>query len=157
MNVPLLDLKAQYTSIKAEVDEAIRRVVESQYFIMGPSVKNFEKKVAEYCETEFAFGCASGSDALLLALMAIDLQPDEYVITTPFTFFATAGAVSRLGATPIFVDIDPRTFNIDPQKIRAALEGEHPVIKKRKIDRSKIRAIIPVHLYGQMSRHDRDQ
>jgi dTDP-4-amino-4,6-dideoxygalactose transaminase len=151
MNVPLLDLKAQYAAIKPEIDQAVSEVIESQHFIMGPSVKNFETEVARYCETKNAFGCASGSDALLLALMAIDLKPDEYVITTPFTFFATAGAISRLGAKPIFVDIDPVTFNIDPNKIKAALEGDHPIFKRKVIDRSKIRAVIPVHLYGQMS------
>lgn len=151
MKVPLLDLKAQYTSIKDEVDVAINSVIDSQYFIMGPTVKNFERNVSDYCQAEFAFGCASGSDALLLALMAIDIQPDEYVITTPFTFFATSGAISRLGATPIFVDIDPDTYNIDPKKIRELLEGNHPILEKQNIQLEKIRAIIPVHLYGQMA------
>lgn len=151
MNVPLLDLKAQYVSIKSEIDEAINKTVESQFFIMGKTVKDFENEVANYCESKFAFGCASGSDALLLALSAIDLKSDEYVITTPFTFFATAGAVSRVGATPLFVDIDPFTFNIDPKKIEAALQGNHPVMQREKIDPKKIKAIIPVHLYGQMA------
>jgi len=151
MNVPLLDLKAQYKSIETEIDLAVKNVVESQYFIMGPEVKKFEKSVAEYCETEHAFGCASGSDALLLALMAIDLKPGEYVITTPFTFFATAGAISRLGAIPIFVDIDIKTFNIDANEIRSVLAGNHIASNRIGIDRDKIRAIIPVHLYGQMA------
>ena len=151
MNVPLLDLKAQYISIKSEVDNVIKQTVESQFFIMGKTVKDFENEVARYCETNYAYGCASGSDALLLALTAIDLKSDEYVITTPFTFFATAGAISRAGATPIFVDIDPHTFNINPIKIEAALQGDHPVIKRENIDPKKIRAVIPVHLYGQMA------
>ena len=151
MNVPLLDLKAQYKSIKPEVDVAVQNVIDSQYFIMGPAVKDFEREVATYCDTIHAFGCASGSDALLLALMAIDLKSDEYVITTPFTFFATAGAISRLGATPIFVDIDPQTFNIDPFKVRELFEGNHPVFDIKKVGLDKIRAIIPVHLYGQMA------
>lgn len=151
MKVPLLDLHAQYQSIKGEVKAAIDDVLESQYFIMGDTVKNFENEIAEYCNVEHAFGCASGSDALLLALMAIDIQPGEYVITTPFTFFATAGAISRLGAIPIYADIDPVTFNIDPNQIEAILNGDHPVTKKLAIDPSKIRAILPVHLYGQMA------
>lgn len=151
MKVPLLDLKAQYKSIKPEIDEAVKSIIESQYFIMGPTVSGFEKEVAAYCQSEYAYGCASGSDALLLALMAIDLKPGEYVITTPFTFFATAGAISRLGGIPIFVDIDPVSFNINPVNIRSILEGDHPIVQRRGIDLSKIRAIIPVHLYGQMA------
>lgn len=151
MNVPLLDLHAQYKTIKADIHESVSNVLDSQFFIMGKTVKDFERQVAHYCNSEHAFGCASGSDALLLALMAIDLKADEYVITTPFTFFATAGAISRVGATPLFVDIDPHTFNIDPKKIEAALQGDHPVIKREKIDPKKIKAIIPVHLYGQMA------
>jgi dTDP-4-amino-4,6-dideoxygalactose transaminase len=151
MKVPLLDLHAQYQSIKGEVKAAIDEVLESQYFIMGNTVKNFEQEIAEYCNVEHAFGCASGSDALLLALMAIDIQPGEYVITTPFTFFATAGAISRLGAIPIYADIDPVTFNIDPVQVEEILNGNHPVNKKLAINPQKIRAIIPVHLYGQMA------
>ena len=151
MKVPLLDLHAQYQSIKGEVKAAIDEVLESQYFIMGNTVKNFEQEIAEYCNVEHAFGCASGSDALLLALMAIDIQPGEYVITTPFTFFATAGAISRLGAIPIYADIDPVTFSIDPVQVEEILNGNHPVNKKLAINPQKIRAIIPVHLYGQMA------
>ncbi len=151
MNVPLLDLKAQYQSIKDEVDSAIDSVLQSQYFIMGDTVKYFEKEVAQYCEVEFAFGCASGSDALLLALMAIDIQPGDYVITTPFTFFATAGAIDRLGAIPIFIDIDPESFNIDPEKVRNFLEGKDELSQRLKLKKNQIKAIIPVHLYGQMA------
>ncbi|MBO6792738.1 MAG: DegT/DnrJ/EryC1/StrS family aminotransferase [Balneolaceae bacterium] len=151
MKVPLLDLHAQYKSIKSEVKSAIDEVLESQYFIMGDTVKRFEAEIADNCNATHAFGCASGSDALLLALMAIDIKPGEYVITTPFTFFATAGAISRLGAIPVFADIDPTTFNIDPNEIEAILNGEHPVANRLAVDVSKIRAIIPVHLYGQMA------
>lgn len=151
MKIPLLDLQSQYASIKDEIKQAVDTVIESQQFIMGDAVRNFEKEVGSYCETEFAYGCASGSDALLLALMAIDIKPGDYVITSPFTFFATAGAVSRLGAKPIFIDIEAGSFNIDPVKIRAFLEGESDLSQRLNIDRSKIKAIIPVHLYGQMS------
>lgn len=151
MKVPLLDLQAQYESIKEEVNTSVLEVMESQYFIMGKAVENFEQQVRDYCEADFAFGCASGSDALLLALMAIDLQPGDFVITSPFTFFATAGAIHRLGGIPVFIDIEPDSFNIDPQKIRDFLEGKDDLSKRLKPDSEKIKAIIPVHLYGQMA------
>lgn len=151
MSIPLLDLKAQYETIKEEIGTSIASVLESQSFIMGDFVKDFESQVANYCDTKFAFGCASGSDALLLALMAIDVKPGDYIITSPFTFFATAGAISRLGAIPIFIDIEPNSFNIDPLKVRAFLEGKDKLSKRIKVDRKRIKAIIPVHLYGQMA------
>lgn len=152
--IPLLDLQAQYRSIKKEVDASIHEVLDSQYFIMGESVKDFEKEVNQYTKANHSLGCASGSDALLLALMAIDIEPGDYVITSPFTFFATAGAISRLGAIPIFIDIEHDSFNIDPEKIREFLEGKSDLAKKLQIPIEKIKAIIPVHLYGQMADMD---
>ena len=138
---PLVDLKAQYRSIKAEVDAAIQRVMDSQQFILGPEVESLEREVADYCATRFAVACASGSDALLLALMALNLGPGDEVVTTPFTFVATAGAIARLGARPVFVDIDPATYNIDAHKLADAITP-------------KTRAIIPVHLFGMSADMD---
>ncbi len=136
--VPLLDLKAQYATIRDEIRAAIDRVADSQYFILGPEVEALEKEIAAYSQSEFGIGMSSGTDALLVSLMAIDLKAGDEVITTPYTFFATAGAISRLNARPVFVDIDPLTYNIDPAAIEAAIT-----------DRTK--AIIPVHLYGQVA------
>jgi dTDP-4-amino-4,6-dideoxygalactose transaminase len=139
--VPLLDLIAQYRTIKAEIMAAVEAVFERQQFILGSEVEKLEQAIAGYSQTKFAIGCASGSDALLLALMALDIGQDDEVITSPFTFFATGGAVSRLGAKPIFVDIDPRTFNIDPERIEERITP-------------RTRAIIPVHLFGQCAEMD---
>jgi dTDP-4-amino-4,6-dideoxygalactose transaminase len=136
MKVPLLDLKAQYASIKKELDEALIRVAQSQHFILGPEVDALEKSLTAYLGCKHAVGVSSGTDALLIALMAIDLKPGDEVILPTFSFFATAGVVARLNAVPVFADIDPVTFNIDPKDI------------ERKITK-KTRAIIPVHLYGQ--------
>jgi dTDP-4-amino-4,6-dideoxygalactose transaminase len=138
MRVPLLDLRPQYAPIRDEIRSAIDRVLESQRFILGPEGEELERELALYCRCEHAIGVSSGTDALLAALMAIDLKPGDEVITTPYSFFATAGEVSRLGATPVFVDIDRRTLNIDPIGIEAKIS-------------SRTRAIIPVHLFGQMA------
>ena len=138
ISVPLLDLKAQYATIRDEVRVAIDRVVESQYFILGPEVEALEREIAVYSQCEFGIGVSSGTDALLVSLMAIGINPGEEVITTPYTFFATAGAIDRLGARPVLVDIDPLTYNINPAGIEAVIT-----------ERSQ--AIIPVHLYGQMA------
>ena len=135
MSVPLLDLKPQYAALQGEFDAAIARVVASQHFIMGPEVAAFEAEVATFLGASSAVTCASGSDALLLALWALNIGPGDEVITTAFTFFATAGAVSRLGATPVFVDVDPATLNIDPAAIAAAIT-------------ERTRAILPVHIFG---------
>lgn len=138
MNVPLLDLKIQYQAIEQDIKQAIQKVIDSQHFIMGPEVAEFEDAAAKYIGAKHAIGVASGSDALLLSLIALNIKPGDEVITTTFSFFATAGSIARTGAIPVFVDIDPRTFNCDPNQIADAL-------KKHK----RVKAIMPVHLYGQ--------
>ena len=141
MNIPLLDLKAQYATIRDEVGKAIGEVLESQHFILGPKVDQCEKAIAAYSNCSYGIGVSSGSDALLACLMAENIGPGDEVITTPYTFFATVGAISRLGATPVFVDIDPATYNIDVTQIAAKIT-------------KKTRAMIPVHLFGQMAEMD---
>jgi len=138
MKIPLLDLKAQYTAIKAEVDRAIMEAVESQHFILGPQVQQCEKAIAEYSQCGYGVGVSSGTDALLICLMAEGIGAGDEVITSPYTFFATAGSIARVGAKPVFVDIDPVSYNLDTCQIAAKVTP-------------KTRAIIPVHLYGQMA------
>ena len=141
MNVPLLDLTAQYAPMKEEILSVVSEICDSQRFILGPKVEAFEKELAAYCQSGGAVGVTSGSDALLIALMAEKIKPGDEIITSPFTFFATVGAIVRAGATPVFADIDPVTFNIDPAKIAEKITP-------------KTRAIIPVHLFGQAADMD---
>lgn len=140
--IPLLDLKAQYKTIEDEVKKAIDEICQSSQFILGPFVKKFEEEVAEYCGVNHAIGVASGTDALTLSLEAIGVNPGDEIITSPYTFFATAGVISRLKATPVFVDIDSKTYNINPDLIEERITG-------------KTKAIIPVHLYGQCAEMDK--
>ena len=141
MQVPLLDLRAQYSPLKAEILEAVSELCDSQRFILGPKVEAFEQELAAYCQSGGAVGVTSGSDALIIALMVEGIKPGDEIITSPFTFFATVGAIVRCGATPVFADIDPVTFNIDPKKIAEKITP-------------KTRGIIPVHLFGQAADMD---
>ncbi|TAN38038.1 MAG: DegT/DnrJ/EryC1/StrS family aminotransferase [Verrucomicrobia bacterium] len=138
MNIPLLDLKAQYRAIQPEIDAAVAEVLAAQVFILGPTVLAFEQACGAYCGAAHAVGVSSGTDALLMALMAEGISVGDEVITSPYTFFATAGCIARLGARPVFVDIEPTSFNLDPHKI------EQTITKRTK-------AIMPVHLYGRMA------
>jgi dTDP-4-amino-4,6-dideoxygalactose transaminase len=141
MNVPLLDLRAQFQTIRGEIMAAVERVFESQHFILGPEVEAFERDAAEYCHARHAIGCGSGSDALLLALTALDVGPGDEVVTVAFTFFATASSITRLGARAVFVDISPDDFNVDPDLIERAITP-------------RTKAIMPVHLFGQCAEMD---
>ena len=143
MKVPLLDLKEQYKTIKEEILKTAEDVFDSQYFILGPKVKALEEEIAEYCSTAHAVGVSSGTDALLISLMAADIAAQDTVITSPYTFFATAGCVARTGARPIFVDIDPQTYNISPELLESTIQS------MTRTELSKLKAVIPVHLYGQ--------
>ncbi|MDO9109375.1 MAG: DegT/DnrJ/EryC1/StrS family aminotransferase [Desulfatirhabdiaceae bacterium] len=148
MKVPLLDLKSQYQLIKQDILKVTEEIYDSQYFILGPHVEALEKQVAEYCHVAHALGVSSGTDALIIALMASGITAGDTVITTPYTFFATAGSICRVGARPCFVDIDPATYNISPEGISAAIEGMSPA------ERGHLKAILPVHLYGQCADMD---
>jgi len=147
MQVPLLDLKAQLETIRAEVKAVVDEVLESTRYIMGPKVTELEEQIAAYCGARYGIGVSSGTDALLISLMALDLQPGDLVLTTPYSFFATAGVVSRLNAIPVFVDIDPGNYNLGPGQLAQWL-ADNPA----KIER--VKAIIPVHLYGQCADMD---
>ena len=148
MKVPLLDLKSQYRTIKDEILRVTEDVYESQYFILGPWVEKLEKAIAEYSNADFAVGVSSGTDALLISLMAADVGPGDAVLTTPYSFFATAGCICRVGAKPVFVDIDPDTYNISPDQAAKTIENLSAE------DRERLKAIIPVHLYGQCADMD---
>ncbi|MEC9297199.1 MAG: DegT/DnrJ/EryC1/StrS family aminotransferase [SAR324 cluster bacterium] len=143
MKVPLLDLRPPLEELRDEIVEAVTQVIDSTRYIMGPEIDGLEKEIAAYCGTKDAVGVSSGTDALLLALMVLEVGPGDLVITSNFSFFATAGVVARLNATPVFVDIDPQTFNIDPESLSRALAEMDAQTRKR------VKAIIPVHLYGQ--------
>jgi dTDP-4-amino-4,6-dideoxygalactose transaminase len=141
MKVPLLDLRGQHQALRPKLLAAIERVIDSQQFVLGSEVEALEREISKYCTTKFAIACASGTDALLLALMALEIKAGDEVITTSFSFFATGGSIARLGGRPRFVDIDPRTYNIDTSLVEAAITP-------------RTRAILPVHLYGQCSDMD---
>jgi dTDP-4-amino-4,6-dideoxygalactose transaminase len=153
MQVPLLDLKPQYAPLAAEIQSVIERVCASQGFILGPAVKELEAAVAAYSQCRFGLGLSSGTDALLLALMALNIGAGDAVITTPFTFFATAGTIARTGATPLFCDIDPVTFNLSPATVRAFIEKNCDRRDEGLVTRKgeRVKALMPVHLYGQMA------
>lgn len=147
MRVPLLDLKAQLATIEGELREAVLEVLQSTQYIMGPKIGELEAQVAQYCGVRHAVGMSSGTDALLAALMALEVGPGDVVVTTPFSFFATVGVIARLGARPVFVDIDEKTYNISPEGLRTWFEGEGEKGKR-------VKAIIPVHLFGQCASMD---
>ena len=148
MKVPLLDLKSQYQTLREEILTVTQEIYDSQYFILGPQVENLEKAIADYCQTDYAVGVSSGSDALIISLMAAEIGQDTIVITTPYTFFATAGAVARLGSRLVFADIDPETYNLSADALEKAIDNLSSA------DKEKLKAVIPVHLYGQCADMD---
>jgi dTDP-4-amino-4,6-dideoxygalactose transaminase len=157
MQVPLLDLRAQYAPLRSEIEQAIREVCDTQRFVLGPRVARLETEIAAYSQTAHALGMSSGTDALLIALMALDVGPGDEVVTTPFTFFATAGVVARLGARPFFCDIDEQTFNLSPAAVIATLAERCEQVGDRLVNKRTggvVKAILPVHLYGQMADMD---
>jgi dTDP-4-amino-4,6-dideoxygalactose transaminase len=157
MQVPLLDLRAQYAPLKAAIESAISALCDSQQFVLGPPVVDLERRIADYSHAQFGIGVSSGTDALLLALMALDVGPGDEVITSPYTFFATAGTIARLNARPVFCDIDPATFNLSPVRVAAFIDGQCESRDGALINRAtggRVRAMIPVHLYGQMAEMD---
>jgi dTDP-4-amino-4,6-dideoxygalactose transaminase len=153
MEVPLLDLKAQYQTLKAEILPVIEKICASQQFILGPYVKELEQRVAAYSQAAHGIGLSSGTDALLIALMALDIGQGDEVLTTPYTFFATGGTVARVGARPIYVDIDPATFNISPRAVQEYIDSHCEFRGGRLVRRGggHIKALMPVHLYGQVA------
>jgi dTDP-4-amino-4,6-dideoxygalactose transaminase len=157
MSVPLLDLKAQYDTLKSQVMPVIEQVCASQHFILGPYVRKLEDRVAQYSQAAHCIGASSGTDALLMALMALDIGPGDEVITTPYTFFATGGTVARVGAQPVYCDIDPRTYNLSADSVQAfidaACELQGDVLVNKRTG-GKVRVLMPVHLYGQVADMD---
>ena len=157
ISVPLLDLKAQFRGIKEPVMNAVEEVCDSQWFVMGPNVKELEEQVADYSQCKYGIGVSSGTDALLVALMALDINSGDAVITTPYTFFATGGTIARLGARPLFCDIDPVSYNISSQSVRDLIETECELVGGSLVHRdsgAKVRVLMPVHLYGQTADMD---
>ena len=154
MQVPLLDLKPQYQPLEAEIQAAIRKVCASQWFILGPAVKELEASISAYCQCRYGIGVSSGTDALLLALMALEIGPGDEVLTSPFTFFATAGTVARAGARPVFCDIDPVSFNLSPATVESFIAKHCEPRAEGLVNRNtggRIKALMPVHLYGQVA------
>ena len=147
MKIPLLDLNAQLKTIENEVKDAVNEVIDSTRYIMGPKVETLESEIAAYVGVKYGIGVSSGTDALLVSLMALNIKPGDLVITTPFSFFATAGVISRLNAVPVFVDIDPDTYNMSPDALRQWFESHGE-------ETNQVKAIIPVHLYGQCAHMD---
>jgi len=143
LNIPLLDLKAQYKSIEEEIIAATMEVYQSQRFILGPKVEALENEIAAYTQVKYAVGVSSGTDALLISLMSANICPGDLVVTSPYTFFSTAGSIARVGAIPVFVDIDTHTYNIDPEKL------EKKISTLNAEERDRLKAIVPVHLFGQ--------
>jgi dTDP-4-amino-4,6-dideoxygalactose transaminase len=157
MKVPLLDLKPQYQALKGDIDAALLKVAASQHFILGPAVRELEAEVAAYCGARHGIGLSSGTDALLIALMAYDLGPGDEVITSPYSFFATGGTIARVGARPVFLDIDPVTFNLRVELVEQFLEKDCERRADQVYDRrtgGRVRALMPVHLYGQCADMD---
>ena len=154
ISVPLLDLQAQYATLREEIERTILEVCESQYFVMGPKVRELEEEIARYSSVRHGIGVSSGTDALLVALMALEVGAGDVVVTTTYSFFATGGVISRLGARPVFLDIERDTYNLDPAAVRRFLEEETEEREGRTVHArtgGTVRAIIPVHLYGQMA------
>jgi dTDP-4-amino-4,6-dideoxygalactose transaminase len=143
LNIPLLDLKTQYNTIEEEIIAATMEVYQSQRFILGPKVEALEKEIAAYTQVKYAVGVSSGTDALLISLMSANICPGDLVVTSPYTFFSTAGSIARVGAIPVFVDIDNYTYNIDPEKLEKTIS----TLNAEK--RARLKAIVPVHLFGQ--------
>lgn len=153
-SIPLLDLTAQYDPLRGEIEAAISRICASQKFVLGAEVEALEAEIARYCGVEYAIGVSSGTDALLLALMALGIGPGDEVVTSPFTFFATGGVIARVGARPVFCDIEPGSFNLDPAAVEAFLTEQCSADGSRLINRetgNTVKALMPVHLYGQMA------